>query len=83
MREMDGTSLIGPVSVAQPQANYIQEALDISWKVLDPKGNVKIWVAATNNFKEGKPDDYQLVAEMPVTNGHTQVSVKKHAVCIL
>jgi hypothetical protein len=75
-REMDGTSLIGPVSVALPQANYVQGALDISWKALDPKGKVKIWVAATNNFKEGKPDDYQLLAELPVTNEHTQVSVK-------
>lgn len=76
LREIDGTSLIGPVSIAVPQVNYIQGALDISWKTTDPKGNVKIWVAATNNFKEGKPDNYQLLAEVPVNTGHALVPVK-------
>jgi hypothetical protein len=76
LHEMDGTSLIGPVSVAVPQVNYIQGALDVSWKALDKKGNVKIWVAATNNFKDGNPDNYQLLAEVPVTDEHSLVSVK-------
>jgi hypothetical protein len=76
LHEMDGTSLIGPISVAVPQVNYIQGALDVSWKALDKKGNVKIWVAATNNFKDGNPDNYQLLAEVPVTDEHSLVSVK-------
>lgn len=36
-REMDGISLIGPLSVAEPAANYVQGSLDITWKALDPK----------------------------------------------
>ena len=76
LREMDGTSLIGPISVAVPQATYIEGAIDVSWKALNPKGNVKIWVAAANNFKDGHPDDYQLLAEVPVTDGHALVPVK-------
>ncbi len=75
-RELDGTSLIGPVSVAVPQANYVQGALDISWKALDISGNVKIWIAASNNFKEGKDDHYELLAEVPVADQHVLVSVK-------
>jgi len=87
LRELDGTSLIGPVSVAVPQVNYIQETLDIAWKPLDEKGKAKIWVAATNDYKDGKADDYQLLAEVPVTDGHVQVSVKNkpssfYKVCI-
>jgi hypothetical protein len=87
LRELDGTSLIGPVSIAVPQANYIQGSLDISWKALDTKGKVKIWVAATNNFKEGRPDNYQLLAEVPTGDQHTLLSVKNmpsdfYKVCI-
>ena len=76
LREMDGTSLIGPVSVAVPQANYVQGAIDVSWKALDAKGKVKIWVAASNNYKEGKPDDYKLLAEVPIADEHALISVK-------
>jgi len=75
-REMDGTSLIGPLSVAEPAANYVQGSLDITWKALDPKGSVKVWVAADNTFKEGKADDYKLLATVPVTNEHVLVDVK-------
>ncbi|MEO3408303.1 alkaline phosphatase family protein [Mucilaginibacter sp. CAU 1740] len=75
-REVDGISLIGTVSVAEPMANYVQGSLDISWKAMDDKGNVKIWVAADNAYKEGKPDEYKLLATVPVTNGHVLVDVK-------
>ncbi len=86
-REMDGTSLIGPVSVAVPQANFIQGKLDVSWKALEAKGKVKIWVAAANEFKDGKKDDYQLLAEVPATDEHVKVDVSKmpsqfYKVCI-
>ncbi|WPU93362.1 alkaline phosphatase family protein [Mucilaginibacter sabulilitoris] len=86
-REMDGISLIGAVSVAEPQANFVQGALDVSWKALDANGKVKIWVAAANNFKEGKPDDYKLLAEVPTGNEHVLLDVKSipskfYKVCI-
>jgi hypothetical protein len=87
LREMDGTSLIGSISVAVPQANYVEGDLDVSWKVLDPKGKVKIWVAAANNYKDGKADDYQMLAEVPVEDGHALIPVKNmpssfYKVCI-
>jgi membrane-anchored protein YejM (alkaline phosphatase superfamily) len=76
LREVDGISLIGPVSVAVTQVIYLQGTLDVSWKALDPRGKAKIWVSATNNFKDGKPDDYKLLAEVPVNVEHALVSVK-------
>lgn len=75
-REIDGTSLIGPVSVADAKANYIQGELDVSWKALNKDEKVKIWVSATNNFKEGKPDEYKLLTEVDAATGHALVSVK-------
>lgn len=75
-REIDGISLTGPVSVAQPVANYIQGNLDLSWKALDKTGNVKIWVCSGNSIKEGKADQYKLLAEIAAGTEHATVSVK-------
>ncbi|SEB10376.1 alkaline phosphatase family protein [Pedobacter hartonius] len=75
-REIDGVSLIGSVSVVQPMVNYIQSNLDISWKSLGKTGKVKIWVSPANTIKEGKADNYKLLAEIPAGTEHATVSVK-------
>jgi hypothetical protein len=64
--EIDGTSLIGKISIASPIFHYSNNRIDISWQSLDETGNVKIWVATTNNFKLGGTDTYHLLAETPV-----------------
>ena len=69
-REVDGTSLIGPVSIADGEVNYFQGGIDITWKAIIPDGKVKIWVTKTNNFKNGGKDDYELLAEVPVSDRH-------------
>lgn len=76
LRELDGTSLIGAVSVTMPEANFVQDNLDVTWKALDEKGNVKIWVAATNNFKSGQADAYKLLADIPANQEHALINVK-------
>lgn len=74
-REIDGISLLGKVSVAEPGVNFIQGKLDVSWKNMDNEGKIKIWVSPTNTIKEGKPDTYQLLAEVSPGTEHTLVSV--------
>ncbi|WP_374949178.1 alkaline phosphatase family protein [Mucilaginibacter sp.] len=75
-REIDGTVLTGPVSVAELKANLIQGNIDVSWKALSTDEKVKIWVSAVNNFKDGNPDDYKLLGEYPANAEHALVSVK-------
>ncbi|MBL4674847.1 MAG: alkaline phosphatase family protein [Mucilaginibacter sp.] len=77
-REVDGTPLIGKVSVAEPAAIYVQGNLDITWKAIDPAGKVKIWLANTNDYKVGKADSYELVGEVPVSDEHVLVDIKKY-----
>jgi predicted AlkP superfamily pyrophosphatase or phosphodiesterase len=69
-REVDGTSLIGTVSIADAEVNHFQGGIDITWKALIPEGKLKIWVTKTNNFKNGGKDDYELLAEVPVSDRH-------------
>jgi hypothetical protein len=75
-QEVDGVPLIGKVSVANLSGNYIQDQLDVTWDALQKEGNVKVYVASTNNFKEGKTDHYQLMSEYPLTQKHATINVK-------
>lgn len=75
-QEMDGTPFIGPVSIADAKVNLVQGHIDVSWKSMEKKGSVKIWVTATNNFKTGGKDEYQLLAEVPVATNHALIDVK-------
>lgn len=75
-REVDGTPLIGAVSVSDVKLNYFQNSIDVSWKSLDIKGNVKIYVTPTNNFKTGGVDNYKLMGEYPVAQRHALLNVK-------
>lgn len=77
MQEVDGTPFIGPVSISNVSANYIQGNIDLKWKSLEKKGTVKLLVSTTNNFKTGGKDTYQLLAEVPVANDHVLLDVKK------
>ncbi|MFD0793079.1 alkaline phosphatase family protein [Mucilaginibacter litoreus] len=75
-REIDGVSLTGQLSVADPKVNLVQGNLDISWKALGKGEKVKIYVSSTNNVKEGKPDDYKLAGEFNADTEHALIPVK-------
>lgn len=75
-REVDGTPLIGAVSVSDVKLNYFQNSIDVSWKASDTKGNVKVYVTPTNNFKTGGVDNYKLMGEYPIAQRHALLNVK-------
>lgn len=82
LMEVDGISLTGKLSAANAIATLKRSktlnlnAIDISWDVLDKTGNAKIWIAATNNFKQGGKDIYKLLKTVPVSKGKAIVDVK-------
>ncbi len=78
LQEVDGTALIGPISIADATVNYVNGNADISWKTLDPKGTVKIWMANTNLVKTGGKDSYVLLAELPINTKHAFIDLKKY-----
>ncbi|MDQ3291458.1 MAG: alkaline phosphatase family protein [Bacteroidota bacterium] len=73
--EVDGVPFIGKVSIAQPTASYQNGKLELNWQALDPKGEVKIWVATTNNYKTGGKDDYKLLKKVNVKDGKATIDV--------
>lgn len=75
-RELDGAPLTGKVSLTQPGATLNNDALHLTWKAREKKGNVKVWVTTTNNFKTGGQDTYKLLGEVPLQQEHAEISVK-------
>lgn len=77
--ELDGTPLMGPVSIAQLHAyGAPAKTIVVTWKALKKTGDVKIWVTPTNNFKSGGKDEYVLLGEFPVKQKFATVDVSKY-----
>ena len=77
-KEIDGISLIGNVSVVDPQINIFQNKLDITWKSLDNEGTAKIWLSIKNEYATSGKEDYVLLAEVPVNQNKIVVDISKY-----
>ena len=64
--ELDGIPLTGKLSITEPTAKKDGQKISLNWKAIEPVGTVKVWLSTTNQFEEGKRDDYRLLAEVPV-----------------
>jgi predicted AlkP superfamily pyrophosphatase or phosphodiesterase len=65
-REVDGVPLIGKLSLVELSVDVNNQQATINWKAGHKKGKVKVWMAATNNYKTGGRDEYQLLKEIPL-----------------
>lgn len=72
--ELDGMPFIGKLSLVDPVVHNISNQLEITWKSLQKKGSVKIWLATTNNFKNGGMDNYKLLSTQPVANQRVSIN---------
>lgn len=73
--EVDGVPLIGNLSAILPKAQYENGKINIQWQAVDNKGNMKIWLATTNDVKTGGKDDYQLMTTVPVRQQQVTIDV--------
>ena len=76
--EIDGSPLIGDVSIAQVEANFVHGSIDLNWKVLKSEGALKVYLTTTNNFKTGGKDDYVLLGEVNVAQKHAFFNIEKY-----
>ncbi|MCG2615347.1 alkaline phosphatase family protein [Terrimonas sp. NA20] len=74
LMEIDGISLTGKLSATDAQASLSEGKLTVSWKATG-KGDAKIWLTTTNNFKEGGNDEYKLVKTVPVSAKEAVIDV--------
>jgi len=70
-REIDGVSLIGSVSVINPEVQRKGDKIAVSWQALQKEGEVKIWLSNTNHFhSSGSTDEYVLVGKVDLQHEH-------------
>jgi predicted AlkP superfamily pyrophosphatase or phosphodiesterase len=74
LMEIDGIPLTGSLSATTPNATLEDGKLKITWKA-SGKGDAKIWISTTNQFKEGGQDDYTLMATVPVSAQQAVIDV--------
>lgn len=75
--EMDGTPLIGKISLIKPTLDTLNGNLTIKWIPINKAKKVKLWMTATNNFKTGIKDDYKLLGEVPVKLGQYKIPLNR------
>jgi predicted AlkP superfamily pyrophosphatase or phosphodiesterase len=77
-RELDGIPLIGNVSLVKPNISLNDDTITIRWIVLDPTGNLTVWLSTTNLFKNGMIDDYKLIGTVPIDKQLVIFDIKQY-----
>jgi predicted AlkP superfamily pyrophosphatase or phosphodiesterase len=77
--EVDGVPFIGSLSFLQPHFQLDKNRLTINWTALEKTGNVKIWMASSNNFKTGERDAYEVLGTMPLTAQQAVIDFSKRS----
>ncbi|MES1214599.1 MAG: alkaline phosphatase family protein [Bacteroidota bacterium] len=75
LMEVDGVSLTGKIAAADLNASVENNKLTVTWKAVDKKGKVKLWLATTNEFKTGGKDNYSLIKEINVSDEKAIIDV--------
>ncbi|MDF2193525.1 alkaline phosphatase family protein [Paraflavitalea sp. CAU 1676] len=75
LMEVDGVPLSGNISATHPGAKLENGKIKVSWKSTGRKGNAKIWLTTTNQFKEGGRDQYVLKATVPLASETAEIDV--------
>ncbi|MCC6289683.1 MAG: alkaline phosphatase family protein [Chitinophagaceae bacterium] len=75
LMEIDGIPLTGNISATSAGAMLQDDKLQVTWKAVSKKGNAKIWLTTTNNFKSGGKDEYTLVATVPLAKQEAVIDV--------
>jgi len=64
--EVDGVPLTGKIAATDPGAYLRNGKLVVEWKKTTIKGEAKIWLAKTNDYKSGGSDEYKLMTTVPL-----------------
>jgi predicted AlkP superfamily pyrophosphatase or phosphodiesterase len=74
--ELDGVPFNAELSIINPEAKLVNDQINVTWVPVEKSGNLRIWLATTNNYHKGGDDDYMLIGEAPSEKGNFQFSVK-------
>lgn len=74
--EQDGTSFYGPRDIYALESHNYDDKVMLRWQVDEGKqATAQIYMATTNHWANGQPDEWQLVATVPATEGGCTVNL--------
>lgn len=76
--ERDGTSFIGRRDIYGLTSSNYEDTITLSWKCDEARGNVDVYMSATNHYAEGGHDDWQRVATVAASDGSCTVDVSRY-----
>jgi hypothetical protein len=79
LREIDGISFTGPLSVSNAQVSISGQELQLHWKAHATKGDLKIYYAPAPAKNGNAFPDYQLLTMQPLKNGAYRLQWDKPA----
>lgn len=70
-QEIDGVDLLKKITAYHLKASLSSDnTLEVSWKTTEPSKEIgEVYIADTNNFKNGDKDSYQLLGKVNLSNG--------------
>lgn len=77
--ELDGVPFMGGISVSSAKAELNNGKLQVTWKAWQKKGEVKVMVTTTNNYKTGTEDAYTIKLKAPLAQQKLEIDVSKQA----
>lgn len=69
LEELDGVPFTGKISITNLKVSRRQDVLELTWDVVNRRGNVNVMITTTNKFKEGGKDEYILAGKAKVSDG--------------
>jgi predicted AlkP superfamily pyrophosphatase or phosphodiesterase len=75
LMEIDGVPLTGAVAATHPDAKLENGKIKVTWKAASRKGNARVWLSSSNQFKKGGRDQYMLKATVPVVKEEALIDV--------
>lgn len=69
LEELDGVPFTGQVSISNLKAKRTGNSVALTWKVVNPEGQLEVLVTPTNLFRDGKPDTYTSMGKVDVADG--------------
>ena len=69
LQELDGVPFTGKISITNLKVAKTAGTLELTWDVVDRRGDARVMITTTNKFKEGGKDEDILAGTTKVANG--------------
>lgn len=75
--EQEGIPFVGQVDIDHLRTRGYDDKVILTWKALTSKGTADVYIATTNNFKDGKADQWIRLGSVPIIDGKFVADLSK------